>query len=94
MNEIKIMEVVSQNGETILSRKEMKKILGGFESLAACSCQVGLSCSLYDSGSGKTYRGDCDSGFGGGSGGYMSCGCSTEYGVYTPSSGLSQCCAG
>ena len=91
MKEIKMMELVSQNDETILSRKQMKKILGGNES-SICECKVGLKCSLYDSASGQTFLGECDAGFGGGSGGYMPCGCSTSFGVYTTSSGQSHCC--
>ncbi len=91
MKEINMMELVSQNCETILSRKQMKRILGGNES-SICECKVGLKCSLYDSASGQTYSGECDAGFGGGSGGYMPCGCSTSFGVYTPNSGQSHCC--
>lgn len=70
-----------------LSRAEMKNIMAG----TTAYCMVGLSCSLYAGG--QTYLGDCDAGFGGGSGGYMECGCSTQYGVYTPSSngGITRC---
>lgn len=70
-----------------LSRAEMKDIMAG----TAAYCVIGLSCSLYDGS--KTYYGECDAGFGGGSGGYMECGCSTSYGVYTPTSngGISRC---
>jgi len=61
-----------------LSREEMKEITAG----SGAYCRVGKKCTLYSAGT--TYYGDCDSNFGGGSGGYMSCGCSTNYGVYTP----------
>ncbi len=87
------MEIISPNGEVILSRKQMKEILGGIEQPPACNCRVGLDCSLYDSATGITYRRDSNAGFGSGSGGYMPCGCNTAYGVYTPSSGQSHCCA-
>jgi hypothetical protein len=74
-----------------LSRAEMKEILAGDESLDGAVCHVGLSCSLVVGGT--TYIGTCDAGFGGGSGGYMPCGCATSYGVYEPTSngGVSRC---
>lgn len=45
-----------------LSRAEMKNIMAG----TTAYCIVGLSCSLYAGG--QTYLGNCDAGFGGGSG--------------------------
>ncbi|SDX26946.1 hypothetical protein SAMN05444410_11241 [Hydrobacter penzbergensis] len=68
-----------------MSRAEMKNIMAG----TTAYCRVNLPCTLYANG--ITYSGNCDAGFGGGSGGYMECGCSTQYGVYTPTSGTSHC---
>ena len=78
--------------DEVLTRTQMKEILGG---LVSCTCHDGLSCSLVDSAHPELppYKGDCEAGFGGGSGGYMDCGCATDYGVYTPSSGISHCCS-
>jgi hypothetical protein len=81
----KKMDLDSLKGK--LSRAEMKDIMAG----ASAYCMVGLGCSVYADG--INYPGNCDAGFGGGSGGYMVCGCSTQYGVYTPTSngGISRC---
>lgn len=71
-----------------LSRAEMKNIMAGSGS---STCMVGASCTLFANG--ITYAGSCDAGWGGGSGAYIACGCSTQYGVYTPTSngGISRC---
>lgn len=79
------MSLDSLNGK--LSRAEMKDIMAG----AVAYCMVGKNCTLFAEG--QTYLGNCDAGFGGGSGGYQACGCATDYGVYTPTSngGVSRC---
>ena len=80
------MSLDSLNGK--LSRAEMKEIMGG---RVAAYCMVGKACELHADG--QKYLGECDAGFGGGSGGYQTCGCSTDYGVYTPKSngGVTRC---
>lgn len=69
-----------------LTRSESKKIIGGFETNSVpVTCSVGRPCVLFvsESGSsGTTYNGTCSAGWGGGSGGYMECGCETSYGPY------------
>jgi hypothetical protein len=77
----------------VLTREQLKKVLGGDGSIdGTCRCANGLDCSLFDGT--KNYPGNCDSNWGGGSGGWMACGCSTAYGPYPigNSSGISHCC--
>lgn len=80
---------LNDNSDEVLSRDEMRQILGG--NAPTCSCRVNLNCSVYDGG--QTYYGECDANFGGGTGNIMPCGCSTQIGPYTPTSGQSHCCA-
>lgn len=71
-----------------LSRAEMKNIMAGSGS---STCMTGTQCTLYV---GSTpYPGTCKSGWGGGSGAYIDCGCETNYGVYNPTSnnGVTRC---
>ncbi|MDP1844411.1 MAG: hypothetical protein Q8K64_13420 [Sediminibacterium sp.] len=70
-----------------LSRAEMKNIMAG----SGAVCHVNKPCTLHAEG--QNYTGVCDAGFGGGSGGWMACGCATSYGVYTVGSngGVSIC---
>lgn len=77
----------------LLTRDQLKEVYGGTSS---ATCRVGIACSLFVSDGGKsgtTYNGECDAGWGGGSGGYMECGCSTDYGPYVIGSngGVSYC---
>lgn len=79
---------------SILTRSQMKQILGGNVSEGGtCSCRVNLECSVFNSSTGKTHPGNCDANWGGGSGTFMPCGCSTDLGPYQPSGGTSHCCA-
>ena len=92
---LKIDGIIS--GST-LSRSQMKQVLGGTETEGGtCSCRVGIACNLYVANEGKsggtTYPGECDANWGGGSGTFMPCGCSTSQGPYVPSGGTSHCCA-
>ena len=57
----------------------------------SCSCQVGQACSLWDGST--SWAGECAADWGGGSGTLIPCGCSTNYGVYIPTSVQSHCCA-
>lgn len=71
------------NGKEMLSRVQMKSILGGYGS-GSGNCSV-ATCTLYSNGS--LYYGSC-----GMFGGYNPpCLCITSYGSYTPSSGTSHC---
>jgi hypothetical protein len=84
--EIKKMSLAAIQGK--LSRAEMKNIMAGS---GGSVCSTGLSCTLYV---GSTpYPGTCEAGWGGGSGAYIACGCSTQYGPYNPISngGVSRC---
>jgi natural product precursor len=76
--------------DEVLSRSEMKQILGGYGDGGSCSCQVGQACSLWDGST--SWAGECAADWGGGSGTLIPCGCSTNYGVYIPTSVQSHCC--
>ncbi|MDR6804558.1 hypothetical protein J2Y44_001592 [Dyadobacter sp. BE32] len=83
------LNVGSFDFDEILSRDQLKNILGGdppASSGGSCSNNV---CSVYAAG--YTYWGNCASGWGGGTGHVMPCSCDTAYGPYTTSSGTYNC---
>jgi|688.fasta_scaffold70218_2 hypothetical protein len=82
-----------QNLGILISRNAQKKILGGDEELAGY-CLKNAGCTLFvpnGANGGTTYSGVCNTDWGGGSGGYVTCGCETQYGPYVPQGGTTHC---
>lgn len=83
------LNVGSFDFDEILSRDQLKNILGGDPPASTGGPCPSNVCSVYSGG--QVFWGNCNSGWGGGSGTVMPCSCETAFGVYTTPSGAYNC---